>query len=103
MSSIWLFDWLELNSNFVYKGRIMKGIYISVPDNEFNFYMAVFERFKTVTVLKTDEIIQTDIGQNLHPWQVEALEEILREEAENPQKALDGYQILKELRKELDV
>jgi len=81
----------------------MKGIYISVPDNEFNFYMEVLERFKTVTVLKTDEITQTDLGQNLYPWQIEALEEILKEESENPQKALDGYQVLRELRRELDV
>ena len=65
--------------------------------------MAVLERFKTVTVLKTDEITQTDIGQNLHPWQIEELEAILKQEAENPQKALDGYQVLRELRKELDV
>jgi hypothetical protein len=81
----------------------MKGIYISVPDNEFSFYMEVLERFKTVTVLKTDEITQTDLGQNLHPWQIEPLEEILKEESESPQKSLDGYQVLKELRKELDV
>jgi hypothetical protein len=93
----------KINGDFVYKEMLMKGIYISVPDSEFNFYMAVLERFKTVTVLKTDEITHTDIGQNLHPWQIEELEEILKEEAENPQKALDGYQVLKELRKELDV
>ena len=81
----------------------MKGIYFSVPDNEFSFYMAVLERFKTATVLKTDEIKTTDLGMNLHPWQVQELEQILKEEEANPQPIADSKSFLFQLRKELSV
>lgn len=80
----------------------MKGIYISVPDNEFSFYMAVLERFKTATVLKTEELKNTAID-NLHPWQIAELEEILKEEEKNPQPGINGKLFLEQLRKELDL
>jgi hypothetical protein len=81
----------------------MKGIYISVPDNEFSFYMAVLERFKTATVLKTDEIKTIDSELNLHEWQIKELEEIIKEEESNPQKGIDAKTFLTQFRKELDV
>lgn len=81
----------------------MKGIYITVPDNEFNFYMSVLERFKTATIVKTDEITSTDIGVTLHPWQIEAIEQILKEESTNPQPSINSKPFLNQLRKELDV
>lgn len=81
----------------------MKGIYISVPDNEFSFYLAVLERFKTATVLKTDEIKNIDSGMNLYPWQLKELEQILKEEQENPQPGIDGKSFLTQLRKDLNV
>jgi len=75
---------LETNKNG------MKSIYISVPDNEFSFYMAVLERFKTATVLKTDELKNISAEMDLHPWQIEELEQILKEEEANPQPATEG-------------
>ncbi len=81
----------------------MKGIYITVPDNEFNFYLAVLERFKTATVLKTDEIKSADIAMTLQPWQIKELEQILKEEETNPQPGVDGKLFLNQIRKELDV
>lgn len=81
----------------------MKGIYFTVPDNEFSFYMAVLERFKTATILKTDEIKTLDLDMHLHAWQVTELEEILKEESVNPQPAEDSKIFLTSLRKELGV
>ena len=80
----------------------MKSIYIAVPDNEFSFYMAVLERFKTATVLKTDELKNISEEMDLHPWQIEELEQILKEE-ENPQPGIEAKFFLTQLRKELDV
>jgi len=80
----------------------MKGIYISVPDNEFSFYMAVLERFKTAVVLRTEEIKTSEMSQGLLPWQIKELDEILKEE-ENAPSGIDAKLFLNQLRGELDV
>ena len=80
----------------------MKGIYISVPDNEFSFYMAVLERFKTAVVLRTEEIKTSDLTHSLLPWQIKELDQILKEE-ENTPTGMHAKLFLNQLRDELDV
>ncbi len=75
----------------------MKGIYISVPDEELPFYMQVFERLKSATILKVEEVNKNH-ASGLHPWQIEELEKILLEEEANPQPGIDAFVFLKELR-----
>jgi hypothetical protein len=79
----------------------MKGIYISVPDNEFNFYMSVLERFKTATVIKTDEF-EADVS-TLHPWQMEELKKAIEFDNTNPNEGMEAKKFTKQLRKKLHV
>jgi len=65
--------------------------------------MAVLERFKTATVLKTDEIKNPNADMNLHPWQILELEQILKEEETNPQPGIDAKTFISQLRKESNV
>lgn len=79
----------------------MKGIYISVPDSEFNFYMSVLERFKTATVIKTD-VFEADTD-NLHEWQIEALENAISFDDKNPNDGIEAKKFTSQLRKKLHV
>jgi uncharacterized membrane protein YdfJ with MMPL/SSD domain len=82
----------------------MKGIYISVPDNELGFYLTVLERFKTATVLRTDELKPQDTATDLLPWQLTELEDILKEEkATTSTQYVESSQFLSDLRKEFSL
>lgn len=82
----------------------MKGIYFSVPDNEFSFYMSLLERFKTATVIKTDDFHVKNIEEfNLLPWQIEALNEVIAEDNQAINEGIEAKLLTKELRKEFNV
>ena len=84
-----------------YQLEAMRGIYITVPDSEFNFYMSMLERFKTVTVVKTDSI-ESD-SDTLHPWQIEELKKAIDFDDKNPADGIEAKEFTNQLRKKLHV
>lgn len=79
----------------------MKGIYITVPDSEFNFYMSVIEQFKTATIVKTDDYeMNTKV---LQPWQIAELNLAIQYDIENPDEGNEANKITDLLRKKLNV
>lgn len=79
----------------------MKGIYISVPDNEFNFYLSVLERFKTATLIKTDEFKIDE--HKLLDWQIEELNIALKEDENDPNGGDDAKTITSRLKAKFNV
>lgn len=72
---------ISYNKTKQHYAKKMKGTYISVPDNEFSFYISLLERFKTATVIKTDDFQLNDSKEfKLLPWQIAALNKIIAED-----------------------
>lgn len=77
----------------------MKGIYISVPDNEFNFFMSMLGKFKDATVIKTDEFnLTSQIESSLPKWQIDEIRQALEEENLNSNKGIEAKAFLSDLR-----
>jgi hypothetical protein len=81
----------------------MKGIYITVPDNEFDFYMSVLERFKTATIVQTDTMVLQDETLQLQNWQIEELNEAIAYDNANPTEGIEAKTFINQLRKNLNV
>lgn len=72
----------------------MKGIYISVPDNEFSFFMSMLGKFKHATVIKTDEFSLTKQEEaSLLYWQIEEIQQALEEEKLTANKGIEAKKV----------
>ena len=77
----------------------MKGIYISVPDNEFSFFMSMLGKFKHAIVIKTDEFSLTKQEEaSLLDWQIEEIQQALEEEKLTANKGIEAKKFLTDLR-----
>ncbi len=82
----------------------MRGIYISVPDHEFSFYMSLLEKFKTVTVIKTDELKVSKSDEfKLLPWQIKELDIAIEDDDQNPKQGVDAKEFTRQLREKFSV
>jgi hypothetical protein len=82
----------------------MKGIYISVPDSEFSFFMSMLGKFKHATVIKTDEFsINKEAEYTLLPWQIEEIKLALEDEKHHPNEGIEAKEFMKDLRNRRNV
>ncbi len=79
----------------------MKGIYFSVPDSEFNFYMSMLGRFKTATLIKTDDFKIDE--HKLLPWQIEELNQAILEDDTSGDIGIEAKELNHRLRKKINV